>query len=551
VKLPSQVKLVIWDLDDTFWQGTLSEGEVSPIDENISKVKTLCQLGVMCSISSKNDYNEAKQKLTTLGVWDNFVFPSISFEPKAQHIKDIINSMQLRASDVVFIDDNHHNRAEARALLPELFVAHPNEILPSIDNLPAFNGAADFLLTRLAHYKLLESKLEDRAFSQQNNLGFLRSSEIEIHFEHDCSNNLSRIYELIERTNQLNFTKVRLADDKAKQTFMKKLEHFQYSSAVIFCRDKYGDYGAVGFYLLRTTYFGKFLEHFVFSCRAMHMGLEDYVYQHLGCPQIDVQKPTVYPLSSVADVAWITIVENFDAVNVTNQVTTNTLLLGPCNLLQTSTYLGQSVNFLHTLRNATCIRFDCPGFFLSEPQHVQNSSFLDYELVWSKGEYFAFHEQISVMQCIVLDLFDFMVCDALAHIEGVFFRPEFINKEQIKYIELSKVTIKQRLAYIKKSLELVIQSTAPDARILLLNRVFNQTTPQKERGLRLAYDRFVRSLTHPKLQLVHLNALLNKQSFDDGLHLNRSAYFSLAGIIKSGNVPEWDFDYDSYDFLDV
>jgi Holliday junction resolvasome RuvABC endonuclease subunit len=63
----------------------------------------------------------------------------------------------------------------------------------------------------------------------------------------------------------------------------------------------------------------------------------------------------------------------------------------------------------------------------------------------------------------------------------VFFRPEFINKEQLKYIELSKVTIKQRLEYIKKSLELVIQRTAPDAQILLLNRVFNQTTPQKER----------------------------------------------------------------------
>jgi hypothetical protein len=45
--------------------------------------------------------------------------------------------------------------------------------------------------------------------------------------------------------------------------------------------------------------------------------------------------------------------------------------------------------------------------------------------------------------------------------------------------------------------------------------------------------------------------LLDKPSFDDGLHLNRSAYFSLAEIIKSGNVPEWNFDYDSYDFLDV
>jgi NAD(P)-dependent dehydrogenase (short-subunit alcohol dehydrogenase family) len=31
---------------------------------------------------------------------------------------------------------------------------------------------------------------------------------------------------------------------------------------------------------------------------------------------------------------------------------------------------------------------------------------------------------------------------------------------------------------------------------------------------------------------VHLNALLDKPSFDDGLHLNRSAYFSLAEFLS-------------------
>lgn len=551
MKLPAQVKLVIWDLDETFWQGTLSEGEIKAIDANISLVKTLCQRGVMCSISSKNNFDGAKNKLIILGIWDYFVFPSISFEPKAQNIKFIIDSMQLRAIDVVFIDDNHHNRAEVSNLLPELFVAHPDVILPCINISSSFEGDADIQLTRLAHYKLLESKLDDRFSSQKNNVDFLRSSEIEIYFDYDYCSNLSRIYELIERTNQLNFTKVRLLDEKAKLSFVKKLEHFQHSCAVIFCRDKYGDYGAIGFYLLRTTYFEKSLEHYVFSCRVMHMGIEDYVYQHLSCPTINVQTPITYPVSSFSNIDWISVVDNFEAVKFTNQAITNTLLLGPCNLLQAANYLGGTVNFLHTLRNTTCIRFDCPGFFLSDPQHVESSAFLDKELVWNKSEYSAFHEQIRSVQCIVLDLFDFMVCDVVGQIDGVFFRPEFIDKKQIKGIELSNVTISERLEYIKKSLELVFQCAAPDARVLLLNRVFNKTTSQKERGLRLAYDRFVRGLTHPALHLIHLNALLDKQSFDDGLHLNRSGYFTLAELIKSGSVPEWEFDYDSYDFQNV
>ena len=35
------VKCVIWDLDETFWKGTLSEEEVVPIEENINFVKSL------------------------------------------------------------------------------------------------------------------------------------------------------------------------------------------------------------------------------------------------------------------------------------------------------------------------------------------------------------------------------------------------------------------------------------------------------------------------------------------------------------------------------
>ena len=32
--LQNDVKLVIWDLDDTFWSGTLAEGEITPLPEN-------------------------------------------------------------------------------------------------------------------------------------------------------------------------------------------------------------------------------------------------------------------------------------------------------------------------------------------------------------------------------------------------------------------------------------------------------------------------------------------------------------------------------------
>ena len=42
----SKVKLLVWDLDDTFWSGTLSEGGAILPDENFS-------ITVMCSFESK------------------------------------------------------------------------------------------------------------------------------------------------------------------------------------------------------------------------------------------------------------------------------------------------------------------------------------------------------------------------------------------------------------------------------------------------------------------------------------------------------------------
>lgn len=33
--IKDKIKLVIWDMDETFWKGTISEGEIQPVNENI------------------------------------------------------------------------------------------------------------------------------------------------------------------------------------------------------------------------------------------------------------------------------------------------------------------------------------------------------------------------------------------------------------------------------------------------------------------------------------------------------------------------------------
>ena len=115
-----KIKLVIWDLDETFWRGVLSEGEVDVPAENVQLVKRLTDVGIINSICSKNDYEEVQKKMLELGIWDYFVFSSIDWNPKGARIQQLISDMQLRPVNVLFIDDNPSNLEEARFFSPEL-----------------------------------------------------------------------------------------------------------------------------------------------------------------------------------------------------------------------------------------------------------------------------------------------------------------------------------------------------------------------------------------------------------------------------------------------
>ena len=123
--LLQNIKLVIWDLDDTFWKGTLSEGEIQPIKENIDLVRDLTDRGVVNAICSKNDYNPAINKLTEIGVADYFVFNSIDWTPKGERVKNIIKDMGLRPANTLFIDDNIVNLNEAAFYCEDLMIAEP------------------------------------------------------------------------------------------------------------------------------------------------------------------------------------------------------------------------------------------------------------------------------------------------------------------------------------------------------------------------------------------------------------------------------------------
>lgn len=332
-----KIKLVIWDLDDTFWGGTLSEGTVQIPEKHRELLAQLTDIGIVNSICSKNDYEPTMTYLSSVGLTEYFVFPSINWNPKGQRVKQLIADMQLRPANVLFLDDNPSNLGEVEHFCPEIMTGSPELISRLIED-AAKVEKRDMQHKRLAQYRVLEEKHHAKeAFS--SNEEFLYQSNIRVEICEYCLPQLMRLQDLIIRSNQLNFTKVRSTPEELKIL----LEDDSVSCAYVSVRDNFGDYGIVGFYALKENQ----LIHFVFSCRTLGMGIEQFVYNKLGRPQLTIVGEVISDLSGDMP-RWINqnVAEStVDQMKIRNLTEHMVLVKGPCDLFQVYPYIANTEMF--------------------------------------------------------------------------------------------------------------------------------------------------------------------------------------------------------------
>lgn len=331
----AKIKLIIWDLDETLWKGTISDNVSIEIREDfISFINESLDRGIVHSICSKNDFEITKKYMTSVGLWDLFVFPSINWNPKGERIKNTINNMNLRAENVLFIDDNISNLHEATYYCPEIQICTPQEFVDVMESVYQ-NEVIDKSRPRLSQYRLLEEKFKSKQ-DYASNEDFLRSCNIRVDFHDDCEKNIDRIHDLIMRSNQLNYTKFR----QKKEELYEDLHLPDTKAAYITVHDAFGDYGIVGFYMIVE---GK-VKHFLFSCRTLGMLVEQYVYVKIGCPSIEVVGDVITQLNDTDLPDWInrsdaSSEEKYQKGNINNL---KILFKGPCDISQIFSFIEET-----------------------------------------------------------------------------------------------------------------------------------------------------------------------------------------------------------------
>lgn len=265
------VKCLVWDLDNTLWSGVLAnDGEegVSVRHEAIETIKKLDERGILNSICSKNDYELAWKKLKTLGISEYFVFPEINWNPKSVNIKLIAANMNIGIDTLAFIDDSPHERGEVAERLPMVRVYSENQVTGIPDDI-AFNPpiSDESKNRRMSYLAEMQRVNTAKTYSGSHN-DFLRDCEIVLECgllgENDAVS-LKRCWELVNRTNQLTLAARRYSEDEFRNLVTRK----GILAYAVRCRDKYGEYGIVGFIAIEriSSDFAEVRE-FVMSCRV-------------------------------------------------------------------------------------------------------------------------------------------------------------------------------------------------------------------------------------------------------------------------------------------
>ena len=84
------IKCVVWDLDNTVWEGILLEdGDVTLRAGVLEALQELDRRGILNSVASRNDHQTALDKLEALGLREYFLYPEINWNSKSASLAAI------------------------------------------------------------------------------------------------------------------------------------------------------------------------------------------------------------------------------------------------------------------------------------------------------------------------------------------------------------------------------------------------------------------------------------------------------------------------------
>lgn len=269
----AKVKCVAWDLDNTVWDGILIERNPNALSlrPGVWEVmEALDQRGIIQIIVSKNDEENVLPQLQRIGISHFFVAVFANWEPKSENLKEAAKRLNIGLDTFALVDDSPFERGEVGENLPCVRV-YPETLVDRLTSLPEFDVpvTGDGKRRRIMYQEEGKREALRREFTGTSQ-EFLKSCGLEMTVEYVSAETFERSLELLQRTNQLNLSGYKYERDEFERLCR---EHSE-DAYVVHCRDKYGDYGQVGFFLVQKEGNSVVLTEYAMSCRVAGKWLE-------------------------------------------------------------------------------------------------------------------------------------------------------------------------------------------------------------------------------------------------------------------------------------
>jgi FkbH-like protein len=284
-------KVVVLDCDNTLWKGVVGEEGITGIaipPAWMALQRFMVKLagqGFLLCLCSKNDEPDV------LDVFDlrpdmvlkreHLVSWRINWQSKSQNIRALAQELNLGLDSFIFIDDNPVECAEVRAGCPEVLTLRlpiDGDIEGFLRHVWAFDrlGVTSEDRQRTTMYK----QEADRARFQREVPTideFLAGLDLRVTISEPAPEQVDRVAQLTQRTNQFNFTTIRRNDGEIRRLAESGLE-----CRVVEVRDRFGDYGLVGVMVFDGRREAIEVDTFLLSCRVLGRGVEHRMLNELG-----------------------------------------------------------------------------------------------------------------------------------------------------------------------------------------------------------------------------------------------------------------------------
>lgn len=254
-------KAIIFDCDNTLWQGVIGEDDILPNIELQNDIIFLARRGVIIGLCSKNNEQDVMDELKHQPLEEQYIsVRRINWKDKVSNLKEIAEELNIGLDAMVFVDDSEFEINLIRSELPEVMAIYPKELMWNV--IDYFDLTGDFTKTQQYRENYQHAKAQEQ-FTDIND--YLTSLDMELTIAVNNGDHIPRVAELTQKTNQFNLTTFRYDEMNIKYFI-----HYGGDVFTLSVKDRFGDNGITGACII----FDDTIDIFLLSCRILGRGIE-------------------------------------------------------------------------------------------------------------------------------------------------------------------------------------------------------------------------------------------------------------------------------------